>query len=447
MDMAKSARLVIDENTYDLPVMVGTEGEHAVDITHLRDTSGYVTLDEGYMNTGSCKSAITFVDGERGILRYRGIPIEQLARQSTFLETAWLLIYGELPTAEQLTNWSRLFTRYEMIHEGLYHHFDGFPATGHPMAILSAMINAASCYEPDLMEMEGPQTFQVAAARLISKLRTIAGASYKTSIGQPIVYPKPHLDYCSNFLHMMFSIPFGDYEPDPETVNALQLILILHADHEQNCSASTVRMVASSGANMFASCAAGVCALWGPLHGGANAAVVKMLQSLHDNQCDIERYISRVKDKKNNLRLMGFGHRVYKNYDPRAAIMKETADKMLGRLKGVDPLLEIAKRLEDVALSDPYFIERRLYPNVDFYSGVILRAMGIPVNMFTVIFAMGRMPGWIANWKEVNDNESALYRPRQVYVGSAQRDYVPLERRQGLSCLAPSRVDGVLTCE
>jgi citrate synthase len=399
------------------------------------------------VNTGSCQSAITFVDGENGVLRYRGIPIEQLARQSTFLETAWLLIYGELPTADQLANWSRLFTRYEMIHEGLYHHFDGFPATGHPMAILSAMINAASCYEPDLMEMEGPKIFQVAAARLISKLRTIAAASFKTSIGQPIVYPKPHLDYCSNFLHMMFSIPFGDYEPNPETVSALQLILILHADHEQNCSASTVRMVASSGANMFASCAAGVCALWGPLHGGANAAVVDMLQSLHDNQCDIGNYIARVKDKRNNLRLMGFGHRVYKNYDPRAAIMKETADKMLGRLKGVDPLLEIAKRLEDIALNDPYFIERRLYPNVDFYSGVILRAMGIPVNMFTVIFAMGRMPGWIANWKEVNDNQSALYRPRQVYVGPTHRDYVPVGEREGLSCLAPSMVDGILTCE
>src|SRR3990172_7439163 len=360
--MAESARLVIDQHNYALPVMVGTEGEHAVDISRLRDMSGYVTLDEGYMNTGSCGSAITFVDGERGILRYRGIPIEQLARQSTFLETAWLLIYGELPTAEQLANWSRLFTQYEMIHEGLYHHFDGFPATGHPMAILSAMINAASCYEPGLMEMESPDTFQVAAARLISKLRTIAAASYKTSIGQPIAYPKPYLDYCTNFLHMMFSIPFGDYEPDPEAVNALQLILILHADHEQNCSASTVRMVASSGANMYASCAAGVCALWGPLHGGANAAVVEMLQALHDNKCDIGNYIARVKDRKNKLRLMGFGHRVYKNYDPRASIMKETADKLLGRLKGSDPLLDIAKRLEDAALNDPYFIERRLYP-------------------------------------------------------------------------------------
>jgi citrate synthase len=295
--------------------------------------------------------------------------------------------------------------------------------------------------------MESAATFQLSAARLISKLRTIAAASYKASVGQPIVYPKPYLDYCTNFLHMMFSIPFGDYEPDAEAVNALQLLLILHADHEQNCSASTVRMVASSGANLFASCAAGVCALWGPLHGGANAAVVEMLQSLHDNKCDINRYVARVKDKKNNLRLMGFGHRVYKNYDPRAHIMKETADKLLGRLGGSDPLLEIAKRLEDAALNDPYFVERRLYPNVDFYSGVILRAMGIPVNMFTVIFAMGRMPGWIANWKEVNDSQSALYRPRQVYVGAAKRDYVPLDERDGVSCLAPRTVGGILTCD
>jgi citrate synthase len=418
-------------------VVVGTEGEHALDIAKLRDTTGHITLDEGYVNTGSCLSAITFVDGEKGILRYRGIPIEQLAVKSTFVETCWLLIYGELPTREQLKCWSNLFTKYEMIHEGLYHHFDGFPSTGHPMAILSAMINATSCYEPGLIEMESPATFQLSAARLISKLRTIAAASYKASIGQPIVYPKPHLDYCTNFLHMMFSIPFGDYEPDPDTVAALQLILILHADHEQNCSSSTVRMVASSGANMFASCAAGVCALWGPLHGGANAAVVEMLQDLHHNNVDLNDYIARVKDKNSPLRLMGFGHRVYKNYDPRASIMKQVADKLLGKRKGVDPLLEIAKRLEDVALNDPYFIERRLYPNVDFYSGVILHAMGIPVNMFTVMFAMGRMPGWIANWKEVRDVGSALYRPRQVYVGEGRRDYVPIEERQEGGCLAP----------
>jgi citrate synthase len=427
--MTKTARLVIDENTYDLPLVAGTEGERAVDISGLREASGHITLDEGYANTGSCRSAITFIDGERGILRYRGIPIEQLAEKSTFLETAWLLIYGELPNQDELKRWSALFTKHEMIHEGLYHHFDGFPSTGHPMAILSAMINAASCYEPDLIEMESPATIQLAAARLISKLRTICAASYKASIGQPLIYPKPHLDYCSNFLHMMFSIPFADYEPDPDAVAALQLILILHADHEQNCSSSTVRMVASSGANMYASCAAGVCALWGPLHGGANVAVVEMLQYLHDHNVDLTDYIARVKKKGSRLRLMGFGHRVYKNYDPRAHIMKETADKLLSNLKGADPLLEIAKRLEEVALSDPYFIERRLYPNVDFYSGVILRAMSIPVNMFTVVFAMGRMPGWIAHWKEVRDGSVPLYRPRQIYEGAGRRDYVALEQR------------------
>jgi citrate synthase len=435
--MADTARLVIDGATQDLSVVVGTEGERALDISRLRDTTGYVTLDEGYMNTGSCSSAITFVDGEKGILRYRGIPIEQLAVRSTFLETCWLLIYGELPTRTQLDCWSNLFTKYEMIHEGLYRHFDGFPSTGHPMAILSAMINAMSCYQPDLMEMESPANIQQAAARLISKLRTIAAASFKASIGQPIVYPKPELDYCTNFLHMMFSIPFKDYDPDPDAVAALQLILILHADHEQNCSTSTVRMVASSGANMFASCAAGVCALWGPLHGGANAAVVETLQYLHRNNVDLNDYVAQVKDKNSPLRLMGFGHRVYKSYDPRASIMKETADRLLGKLRRSDPLLEIAKRLEEVALRDPYFVERRLYPNVDFYSGVILHAMGIPVDMFTVIFAMGRMPGWIANWKEVRDLGSTLYRPRQIYIGEGPREYSPIDEREDAGCLVP----------
>jgi len=435
--MPDTAKLTLDGTSYDLPVVVGTEGDRAIDIRKLRQTTGHVCLDEGFANTGSCESAITFVDGEKGILRYRGIPIQELATKSTFVETCWLLIYGELPTAEQLKAWSRLFTQYEMIHEGLYHHFDGFPATGHPMAILSAMINAMSCYQPNLTEMEDATTFQASAARLISKLRTISAAAYKTSIGQPIVYPKPHLDYCTNFLHMMFSIPFGDYEAEPEIVDALQLILILHADHEQNCSSSTVRMVASSGANLFASCAAGVCALWGPLHGGANAAVVEMLQYLHDNNIDLKDYIAEVKDKNSPLRLMGFGHRVYKTYDPRANIMKATADRMLAKIKGSDPLLEIARRLEDVALNDQYFIERNLYPNVDFYSGVILRAMGIPVNMFTVIFAMGRMPGWIANWKEVHDRNSALYRPRQVYMGQGERSYTPIGERGTAECLAP----------
>ena len=296
--MPETARLQLDGKTFELPVVVGTEGERAVDISKLRDRSGYITLDDGYSNTGSCKSSITFIDGERGILRYRGIPIEQLAEHSTFLETAWLLIYGELPTARQLDCWSKLLTEYEMIHEGLYHHFDGFPSYGHPMAILSAMINAESCYEPELITMESPETFQLAAARLLSKIRTIAAASYKTSIGQPIVYPKPQFDYCSNFLHMMYSIPFRDYEPDPIVVAALQLILILHADHEQNCSTSTVRLVASSDANLYASCAAGVCALWGPLHGGANAAVIEMLQYLHDNKVDLTAYIASVKERR-----------------------------------------------------------------------------------------------------------------------------------------------------
>ena len=437
--MADTAQLNIDGTTYELPVVVGTEGERGLDVSKLRGSSGHITLDKGYNNTGECRSAVTYVDGERGILRYRGIPIEQLAEKATFLETAWLLIYGELPTRDQLKNWSALFTQHEMIHEGLYHHFDGFPATGHPMAILSAMINAAGCYEPGLMEMESsPDAFQLSAARLMSKLRTIAAAAYKTSIGQPIVYPKPRLDYCSNFLHMMFSIPFADYEPGPDTVAALQRILIVHADHEQNCSSSTVRMVASSGANLYASCAAGVCALWGPLHGGANQAVVEMLQYLHDNNVDLTDYIARVKTKGSGLRLMGFGHRVYKNFDPRARIMKETADQLLAKMKRVDPLLEIAKRLEEVALEDPYFVERKLYPNVDFYSGVIFRVLGIPVNMFTVMFAMGRMPGWIAHWKEARETNNGLCRPRQIYEGPAIRDYVPMDDRPAEGGLVPT---------
>ena len=437
--MPETAKLQLDGKTFELPVVVGTEGERAVDISKLRDRSGYITLDEGYGNTGSCKSSITFIDGERGILRYRGIPIEQLAERSTFLETAWLLIYGELPTARQLDCWSKLLTEYEMIHEGLYHHFDGFPSYGHPMAILSAMINAESCYEPELITMESPETFQLAAARLLSKIRTIAAASYKTSIGQPIVYPKPQFDYCSNFLHMMYSIPFRDYEPDPIVVAALQLILILHADHEQNCSTSTVRLVASSDANLYASCAAGVCALWGPLHGGANAAVIEMLQYLHDNKVDLTAYIASVKEKDSETRLMGFGHRVYKNYDPRAVIIKKMADKVLGNLKRSDPLLEIAKHLEDVALNDPYFVERKLYPNVDFYSGIIMRAIGIPLNMFTVMFAIGRMPGWIANWKEVREGDNRIYRPRQVYFGEGLRDYTPIQERKQefAACILP----------
>ncbi|MBI1337482.1 MAG: citrate synthase [Phycisphaera sp.] len=415
----------------DLPVVVGSENEHAIDISHLRSATGYITLDDGFGNTGSCSSAITYIDGEAGILRYRGIPIEQLAEHSTFTETALLLMYGELPTKEKLNKFRGLLIQHEMLHEGLRQMFDGFPASGHPMAILSAMINAVSCYHPDVMQMEDDATFKSAAARLMSKVRTIAAAAYKTSIGHPIVYPRPELPYCANFLHMMYSLPNQPYEPDPDIVRALDLILILHADHEQNCSTSTVRMVGSSGANLFASCAAGVCALWGPLHGGANAAVISMLKYIIDNKIDLKDYIAKVKDKDSHIRLMGFGHRVYKNYDPRAKILKGQADKVLKKL-GVahDPMLELAQRLEEVALSDSYFVDRHLYPNVDFYSGIIMRALGIPVEMFTVMFSIGRMPGWIAHWKEQHDDaNSRIFRPRQVYTGHTLRDYVPMDNR------------------
>ncbi len=426
----QAARLELDGQTHELSVVVGTENERGIDITQLRGTTGYITLDSGYANTGACQSAITFIDGEKGILRYRGIPIEQLAQQSNFVETAWLLIYGELPTQQQLSSFRQLLVEHEMLHEGLHNHFDGFPANGHPMAMLSAMINAVSCYHPDVMEMENEQSFESAAARLMSKVRTIAAASYKTSIGQPMEYPDPSLDYCANFLHMMFSLPHKRYEPDPDLVQALNLILILHADHEQNCSTSTVRMVASSAANLYASCSAGVCALWGRLHGGANVAVLNMLETINREKYDLSDYITKVKDKNSNIRLMGFGHRVYKNFDPRATILKEAADKVLAKLKVKDPLLDIARQLEEVALNDSYFKDRNLYPNVDFYSGIIMRAMGIPVNMFTVIFAIGRMPGWISQWKEVHDDpKGRINRPRQIYTGYTQRDYVPMAAR------------------
>jgi citrate synthase len=425
----KSAKLDLGDKQIELPVVVGTENEHALDISSLRGKTGYITLDDGYGNTGSCQSAITFIDGEKGILRYRGIPIEQLAEKSTFIETAWLLIFGHLPTQKQLRHFRDLLIKHEMLHEGLHNHFDGFPANAHPMAILSAMINASSCYHPDIMTMEDEQTFEAAAARLISKVRTIAAAAYKASIGQPISYPNPDLAYCSNFLHMMFSKPYHVYDPDPDVVEALNLIFILHADHEQNCSTSTVRMVASSGANLFASCSAGVCALWGPLHGGANVAVLDMLQHIYENKINLSDYIAQVKDKSSGIRLMGFGHRVYKNYDPRAAILKTSADKVLAKLGVNDPLLDIARQLEEVALNDSYFVERKLYPNVDFYSGIIMRAIGIPIDMFTVMFSIGRMPGWIAHWKEMHDGVSRIHRPRQVYIGPTENDYVPIEHR------------------
>ncbi len=429
--MAKTAKLELDGKEFELPVVVGSEGEHSVDVSRLRAETGYITLDDGYGNTGSCVSNVTFIDGEQGILRYRGYPIEELAIKSSFIETAYLLIYGHLPTSGELRKFSDLLTQNELLHEGMKFHFEGFPPNAHPMAILSSMINAASCYHPRLMEGYNPSHFDLQAARLISKVRTIAAFAYRKSRGLPIIYPKPVYKYTANLLHMMFSEPYQDYQLNPEVVRALDLIFLLHADHEQNCSTSTVRMIASSRANLFACAAGGVCALWGPLHGGANQAVIEMLEQIHREGDDGSKFIAAAKDKTSGRRLMGFGHRVYKNYDPRAKIIKEQCDKILKTLHINDPLLDIAKHLEDAALRDPYFVERKLYPNVDFYSGIIMRALGIPVEMFTVMFAIGRMPGWIANYKEIMDEKtSRIYRPRQVYNGPTKRSYVPIEQRK-----------------
>lgn len=422
-----TAKLTLGEKAMNLPMVTGSENERALDISQLRSESGIITLDSGFANTGACQSSVTFVDGEKGILRYRGIPIDQLAQHSSFVETALLLIYGELPSKAKLDHFRSLLVEHERLHEGLRHAFESFPATSHPMAVLSAMINAVSCHHPDVLAMEGETTFESAAARLISKVRTIAAAAYKTSCGEPLIYPNPELDYCQNFLHMMFSLPYKEYEIDPDVEDAIRLFLILHADHEQNCSTSTVRLVASGGANLFASCASGVCALWGPLHGGANMAVLAMLSEIHQNGISYQAYMERV--KKKDVKLMGFGHRVYKAFDPRAEILKASAAVVLGKLGVTDPLLDLAQGLEEVALEDPYFKERNLYPNVDFYSGIILRALGIPLNMFTVMFAIGRMPGWIAHWKEQVESGGRIIRPRQVYIGETQRDYVPMEQR------------------
>jgi citrate synthase len=409
--------------------MVGSEGEVGIDITALRNQTGCITLDPGYGNTGSCESAITFIDGELGILRYRGYDIAELAEKSTFIETSYLLIYGELPSRAQLAEFSDLLTENQMLHEDMRHLFDGFPPTAHPMAILSAMINAASSYHPNIIHKR-EERFPWHAARLISQVRTIAAYSYRKARGLPTIYPKTNLKYTANFLHMMFSHPGEDIELKPEIVRALDLIFLLHADHEQNCSTSTVRMVASSRANLFASASAGVCALWGPLHGGANQAVLEMLEEIHKDGDDGSKFLSAVKDKTTHRRLMGFGHRVYKNFDPRAVIIKEQCDKVLKQLHKSDPLLDIAKKLEEIALHDDYFVSRKLYPNVDFYSGIIMRAIGIPMDMFTVMFAIGRMPGWIANYKEVmEDPESRIARPRQIYTGPTLRAYQALDQR------------------
>jgi citrate synthase len=424
------ARLEIEGKLHEMAVVEGTEHERAIDIASLRSSTGCITLDDGYGNTGSCQSAITFIDGEKGILRYRGIPVEELAEKSSFVETAFLLIYGYLPKKSQMQSFSSMLTHNENLHEDMKYHFEGFPSNAHPMAILSAMINASSCFYPGQMQRPTRDEFDEQAARLISQVRTIAAFSYRKSRGLPIIYPKPSYKYTENFLHMLFSDVYEDYQLQPEIVRALDVIFLLHADHEQNCSTSTVRMVASAQANLFASAAAGVCALWGPLHGGANQWVIEMLADIHRSGDDGSRFIKAAKDKTSGKRLMGFGHRVYRNHDPRARIIKKTCDTLLNALKISDPLLDIAHRMEEAALSDPYFIERKLYPNVDFYSGIILRALRIPTEMFTVIFAIGRMAGWIANFKEIlDDQKGRIYRPRQVYTGPTLTNYVPLDAR------------------
>jgi citrate synthase len=428
--MAKTAELNFDGKSCQLDIVEGSEKERALNISSLRDQTGYITLDDGYGNTGSCQSRITFIDGEQGILRYRGIPIEELAEKSTFIEVAHLIIMGKLPNSAELRRFSDLLTDNELLHEAMKHHFEGFPTNAHPMAILSSMINATSCFYPDLLGENMREHFEVEAARLLSQVRTIAAFAYRKSLGLPIIYPKPEYKYTANFLHMMFSVPYQDYELKPEVVKALDLIFLLHADHEQNCSTATVRMVASSRANLFASAAAGVCALWGPLHGGANQAVLEMLEEIHRAGDDGSKFINAAKDKQSGKRLMGFGHRVYKHYDPRAKIIKQACDDVLSRLHFSDPLLDIAKRLEEAALHDSYFVERKLYPNVDFYSGIIMRALGIPVEMFTVIFAIGRMPGWIANYREVMESPTRIYRPRQIYIGPTLNHYTPIKERK-----------------
>jgi citrate synthase len=428
--VTERAELKVNGATIDLPVVVGTENEKAIDVGQLRSKTGYVTLDPAFVNTASTLSSITYIDGEKGILRYRGIPIEQLGEHSTFVETAYLLIYGHLPERQELTRFSTLLTRHSLIHEDMKRFFDGYPSTAHPMAILSSMVCSLSSFYPEALDVKNTDQLDITIARVLSKVRTIAAFSYKKSIGQPFVYPQNSLSYCANFLNMMFSVPAEPYIIDEEAVRTLNLLLILHADHEQNCSTSTVRLVGSAQANLFASIAAGICALWGPLHGGANQEVVDMLRRIHDEGGDVKKFVAMAKDNKSQFRLMGFGHRVYKNYDPRAKIIKAACDRTLARMGIKDPMLQIALELEEAALSDPYFIERKLYPNVDFYSGIIYRALGIPTNMFTVMFALGRLPGWIAHWKEMTESGPKIGRPRQIYTGPTLADYVPIDERK-----------------
>lgn len=420
----KTAKIIIDDCEHEFPIITGTEQERAIDISELRAKTGCITLDNGYQNTGACASAITYIDGDKGILRYRGFDIIELAEKLSFVETAYLLIYGTLPTIEQKTVFSRLLTENSMLHEDMIHYFVGMPPHAHPMAILCSMVNSLSIFYPhSFVDDEDPQAFDVSAARLISMIRTIAAFSYKKSIGEPFVYPGHDLRYCMNFLNMMFSSPVKPYEYDPEAERVLNKLLILHADHEQNCSTSTVRLVGSSMVNLYASVCAGICALWGPLHGGANQEVIVMLEDILRKGHSVKEVIAMAKDKANSFRLFGFGHRVYKNYDPRAKILKDECASFLAGRSISDPLLDIAMELEEAVLKDDYFVERKLYPNVDFYSGILYRALGIPSNMFTVMFAIGRMPGWIAQWREMHDTKPfRIGRPRQVYVGPSQRN-------------------------
>ncbi len=423
-------RVSIEGKELDLPVLEGTEGEQAIDISQLRKETGVITLDEGFVNTGSTTSAITFLDGEKGVLRYRGYPIESLAKHCDFVEVCFLLIYGNLPTAEQASSFRENIREHTLIHEEMRSFYNGFPRDAHPMAILSSVVGALSTFYQDSLDPADPRQVEISTHRLLAKLPTIAAYSYKKSNGQPFMYPQNRLDYCENFLQMMFSTPTEPYEIDPDFVDALRLLLIVHADHEQNCSTSTVRMVGSSDANLFASISAGICALWGPLHGGANEACVNMLEQIVADGGNVQKYVDMAKDKSSNFRLMGFGHRVYKNFDPRAKIIKATCDRLLSKLSLNDPLFEVAQKLEEAALRDEYFVERKLYPNVDFYSGVIYRALGIPVQMFTVLFAIGRLPGWIAHWYEMHQSPGKrIYRPRQIYTGPTEREFVPLDQR------------------
>jgi len=428
--MKETAKLIYKDKSIELPIIEGTFKEIGIDISKLRASTGFVTFDPGFVNTGSCESSVTFIDGEKGILLYRGIPIEQLAEKSSFLETAYLLIYGKLPNREESKYFHDSITHHSMVHESIKDFYSGVPASAHPMAVCSAVIGALSTFYPDSLDVRDERHVEVSIHRLIAKLPTIAAYSYKKSIGQPFIYPDNSLDYSSNFLNMMFSVPSTKYKVDPASAKALDVLFLLHADHEQNCSTSTVRLVGSSMANLFASISAGISALWGPLHGGANQAVIDMLLKIQEDGGNLQKYIDKAKDKNDPFRLMGFGHRVYKNFDPRSRILKKYCDEVLQKLSIKEPLMEIALKLEEIALKDDYFIEKKLYPNVDFYSGIIYKALNIPVNMFTVLFAIGRLPGWIAQWKEMQkDKNFKIGRPRQIFKGAPKTDYIPMEQR------------------